>query len=131
MFGQTKNKQEADLQIYTIYDSKTESYEDPRLAVNDADITRFLVNLFRDPRNANYKHLLNAEDYAIFRIGSYSRKTGTIESTNPTHVVNLHELRAAAGALPPIVREPEPMPAPEPLKEARGTSEEQAQDPLQ
>lgn len=84
------------MQIYVIYDAKTDSYNDPSYAPNDGDLCRQLVNMFRDPRQSMNKYLLNAEDYQIFGIGNYCYKTGSIEAHPPQHIANMHELRTAA-----------------------------------
>lgn len=98
MFGKKENQKQVDLYLYTIYDSKTQSYEDPRAANSDDDVCRHILNMFRDPKNARYKHLINAEDYSLFRIAEYCRKTGTMVSYEPIHIANLHELRSTAEA---------------------------------
>lgn len=86
-----------DSEIFVVYDSKTESYRDPIFAINHLDIVREFQNAFEDPtagqKNAYFK---NSEDFSLFKIGTYTRKTGTIEAHKPTHVVNFHELKAAA-----------------------------------
>lgn len=95
MFG--KNNHQADLEMFTIFDSKTASYEAPSIAINQHDIVRQVVNMFRDPAQARNRFLINAEDYSIFRIGTYDKKTGTIVPTKaPEHVANMHDLRAVA-----------------------------------
>lgn len=52
--------------------------------------------MLKDPAQSKNKYLLNAEDYSIFRIGSYSKTTGIIQSQNLEHVANMHDLRAMA-----------------------------------
>ena len=52
--------------------------------------------MFKDPSQRNNKFLVNAEDFQIFRIGSYDRKTGCILSQQPEHICNLHDLRVLA-----------------------------------
>lgn len=95
MFGQ-KTKHQADLMIFTIFDNKTGSYEIPFFAVNHLDLQRQIINMFRDPGQKNNKFLVNAEDFQIFRLGSYDRKTGVILSGEMEHVCNLHDLRILA-----------------------------------
>lgn len=104
MFGRTSTKQ-ADLEFFTIYDSKTQSYETPTQAVNKHDLIRALINLFKDPTQRNNKFLLNAEDYSVYQIGSFDRKTGLLSSSNLEHVVNLHDLRALAEPMPHHTRD--------------------------
>ena len=95
MFGQ-KVKHQADLEIFTIFDTKTGSYEVPNLAVNHLDLQRQIINMFKDPSQRNNKFLVNAEDFQIFRIGSYDRKTGCIQTQQLEHICNLHDLRVLA-----------------------------------
>lgn len=96
MFGK-KNDTQHDLEIFIVYDSKTESYRDPLFAINSLDVLREFQNAFEDPsaniKNAYYK---NSEDFSLFKVGTYTRKEGHIHSQKPTHVVNFHELKSAA-----------------------------------
>lgn len=94
MFGQkNENQRQGDLQLFTIYDSKTESYRDPVMAVNQHDLARQITNSFREQGDKN-GYFANAEDYSVFLLGDYCRKTGTIAPVNPTHQFNLHDLRS-------------------------------------
>lgn len=95
MFGKVReNARQADRKFYVMYDTKTESYADPVIAVNDADFYRNLWNMFKQQGEQN-RYYANAQDYQVFSIGDYCFKTGTISSWEPTHVLNCHELRAA------------------------------------
>ena len=95
MFGK-ENKINKDLDVFAIYDTKVENYGDPMFSINEHDFTRQVVNTFRDPSQKQNKYLINAEDYQIFKIGSYERKSGTIVPVNPKHIANMHELKAVA-----------------------------------
>lgn len=95
MFGK-KDEPRIDLEFFTIYDSKTQSYDQPTFAINRHDIVRQVINIFKDPSQSNNKYLLNAEDYSIYRIGSYDKTTGLVNACNLEHVANMHELRAIA-----------------------------------
>ena len=100
-----KNQQTADYEYFTIYDSKTESYREPMLAINQHDLMRQIDNLFRDPQQERNQLLTNAEDFAVFRIGRFTKKSGLIESIQPPqHVVNLHDIRAAVRSTQPMLR---------------------------
>lgn len=96
---ETQKRRQHDRYIYVIYDSKTDSYSEPSFAINDGDLTRQLVNMFQRDNAQDNKYYLNAEDYSIFCAGNYCYATGTIESSQLQHVVNMHELRHAADAL--------------------------------
>lgn len=94
MFGQKKEKQN-DLEMFVYFDSKSKSYGAPMYAANKEDLTRSILNLFRDPETqAKNTLFLNAEDFSVFRVGSYDKSTGIVTAINPEHVVNLHDLRA-------------------------------------
>lgn len=95
MFGKGKSEEiQKDVEIFTVFDSKTNSYELPTFAFNHHDCVRQIINMFKDPSQAKNKFLLNAEDYSLFRIGSYSKRTGLIYTEQLTHIANLHDLRA-------------------------------------
>lgn len=97
MFG--KKPTNTTLEIFAIYDTKAQSYSDPFLDANVHSFTRSVMNTFR--QQANNRYLVNAEDYAIYRIGSYSNLTGKIATQDPEHVANMNELRAAVQAEQP------------------------------
>lgn len=90
-----KSKKNSDLEFFTIYDSKTESYREPMLAMNRLDMIRSLEGLFRDSRQVTNQLVTNSEDFALFKVGEFDRKTGLIVSTNHEHIINLHELRSS------------------------------------
>ena len=97
MFGKKEDKkQQLDpIECFTIFDSKTNSYDIPYFAVNNLDVIRQLTNLFSEPQQSRNKFLVNAEDYSVFSIGSYCKKTGTMIGHDARHVINLHELRSS------------------------------------
>nr|QJB20942.1 MAG: nonstructural protein [Microvirus sp.] len=93
MFGR-KNEQEPDFIVFTIHDSKSQSYDVPSFAKNKDVLLRDVLNMFNDPKQAENRFLVNAEDYSIFKIGYYSKSTGKIESCNAEHICNLIDLRS-------------------------------------
>lgn len=93
MFGQ--NKETPDMEIFTIYDTKSKSYRAPSYGLNKHVVIREITNLLRDPAQANNQLLLNAEDFQIFKIGSYDYATGQITAHKPEHIANLHEIKAS------------------------------------
>lgn len=99
MFG--KNKDQVDFELFSIYDSKTQAYGNPTHAVNHHDLIRQVTNMFLDPSQRNNQLFTNAEDFSVFRIGTYSKSTGTISAINPEHIANLHDLRALVRAQEP------------------------------
>lgn len=96
MFGKTKTEKTPDLEMFVIHDSKVNAYNNPSFAVNEHELCRDVVNLFLDPSQKQNKYLCNAEDFSIYRIGGYERKTGIITAHPPEHVVNMIELRTVA-----------------------------------
>lgn len=81
--------------MFAIFDSKANAYgQQPTFAMNKDVLLREILQLFRDPAQAKNQLLTNAEDFSIFRIGAYDRKTGQISPKNHEHVANLHDLRA-------------------------------------
>jgi len=97
MFGSKTTKDvPVDQHIFAIYDSKVQSYDMPVFAVNEHDLTRQIVNMFKDPEQKKNRLLVNAEDFSLFRIGFYSKKLGKIVEHNAEHIANMHDLRAVA-----------------------------------
>lgn len=93
MFG--KNKKAATLEFFVIFDSKAQSYENPIPEVNANVLKRELLAIFQNPENQQKnKYYRNAEDFSVFRCGSFDCTTGLITSCNLEHVVNLHDLKA-------------------------------------
>jgi len=93
MFG--KDKPSVDREVFTIFDSKALRYELPAFAINHHDIIRQFVNLFSDPEQRKNRFLVNAEDYSLFRIGTFDQSTGIITpSKSLEHIANLNDLRA-------------------------------------
>jgi len=92
MFG--KKDTQVDLEVFTIYDTKTSSYGEPTLAPNHLSLIREVTNMMSDPSQSKNPFFRNAEDYQIFRIGTYSRKTGLITTQNLEHIANMHDIKA-------------------------------------
>lgn len=95
MFAKSKETQEADFEYFTIFDTKVGAYRQPTLAANKFDILRELETLFRDPANQKAQLFQNAEDFQLFSIGNFRKKTGTIMSWQPEHVANLQDIKSA------------------------------------
>lgn len=93
MFGtKPKENPNKDFDVFVIYDSKVEAYGEPMFSMNEHDMVRQVTNTFRaDPNN---KFLVNAEDYSIYKIGSYTKKTGELVVVPHTHIANFHDLRS-------------------------------------
>lgn len=96
-----KKGQNPSLDLFTVFDSKAQTYDVPALSLNKNVLMRDVINMLKDPEQSKNKYLTNAEDYAIFKIGTFDRLTGQITSQNLEHIANMHDLRAMAepGAL--------------------------------
>ena len=87
-------KQEPELEYFAIYDSKSQTYNEPMLAANRFVMLRQINDLFQDSNQSKNQLFLNAEDFSLFKVGEYSKKTGQILGQSPEHIANLHELKA-------------------------------------
>ncbi len=99
MFGRS-DSEEADAMVFCIFDSKGRFYDRPLFEKNEETIRRDIYNMFCDERQARNPLFVNAEDFSVFKIGEFSKKTGELTSCKPTHVLNLHDLRALVPARP-------------------------------
>lgn len=96
MFGK-KQETQNDLEFFCVYDSKAQDYKEPFPAKNRDVVLRDFVNAFKKPNaSTENRYYMNAEDFSIFKIGSYSFQTGLMTSQNLEHIANMHDLRAIA-----------------------------------
>lgn len=93
MFGKKANQ--VDFEIFVIHDAKG-YYDRPTFAINQHDLIRQVINMFKDPAQSQNKYLINAEDYTIFRIGTFDKTTGLIQASNLDHIANMIDLRTIA-----------------------------------
>ena len=84
-----------DSQYFTIYDSKVGAYRDPILQHNSLSMVREIELFFRKPQNQEDSLFVNAEDYQLFKIADFYKKSGSIVGHQPEHVANLHEIKSA------------------------------------
>ena len=91
-----KKKPEPDLEIFVAFDSKVGHYRDPVFGINQFDVIRQLEILMNSPQDSQHQYVTHAEDFQLFKIGSYHRKTGLITSQPPEHIANFHEIKVAA-----------------------------------
>ena len=96
MFG--KDQKRPDLEMFTIFDTKTATYRIPSYAINKYDLLRQIENMFKDPSQEKNDLNTNAEDFQVFKIGEYDRLTGQLAAQKPEHVANLHEIKASLKA---------------------------------
>jgi len=95
MFGK-KTQSSEDLEYFVVYDSKVGRYRNPVLATNRFEIIRETERMMRDPEMRKNELVTNAEDFQVFKIGSWSKTTGQITPCNHEHILNLHELKTIA-----------------------------------
>jgi len=93
MFGNKRNNEKPDLQVFAVYDTKAETYQNPILVKNEWDLIRDYESMCK----SDQKSLLvsNAEDFQIFRIGSYFNSGARLVPTQPEHICNLHEVKSS------------------------------------
>lgn len=97
MFGKSKEDYQPDLEFFTVYDSKAKNYSEPFPAMNKDVVLRDFVNAFRSPEAAQKnRYYMNAEDFSIFKVGTFTLKTGSLIGQNHEHIANMHDLRAIA-----------------------------------
>lgn len=84
-----------ELEYFTLHDSKVGVYREPMLAINRHDILRQLTDLFKDPEQQKAQIVANAEDFALFKCGEFSKVTGKMTGTPLEHIANLHDIRSA------------------------------------
>lgn len=92
MFG-NKNQQDPDIFFVSIFDTKAGNFRQPIQVENKYDAIRSYETLIR--KNPDDQLVTNAEDFQLFLIGSYSKKTGVITSHQPEHFANLFEIKSA------------------------------------
>lgn len=93
MFG--KKEEVPDIEYFALFDSKVGVYRDPVVAMNRYDMLRHLEHHFRDSSQAKSQLVMNPEDFALFKVGDFCRKTGILRGCNPEHVANLHDIKSA------------------------------------
>lgn len=84
----------ADLEYFTIFDTKVGHYKTPMLVINKHEMFRELERFMRNPENKTDPLYTNAEDFQLFSVGNFTKKTGLINSWKPEHVANLHEIKS-------------------------------------
>lgn len=95
MFGKRDKTGGAELEFFTVFDSKAKTYAEPFPAMNSEVVIRDFSTAFRDPEAPKKnRYYMNAEDFSIFKIGTFSLTSGELNGHNLEHVVNMHDLRA-------------------------------------
>lgn len=96
MFGKKPENQQPDLCFFTIYDTKSGTYRNPVIAQDVNEVRRQLENNFLNPATQYDQYVTHSEDFQLFKLGTFDRKTGFITAHQPEHILNIHELRSAA-----------------------------------
>lgn len=95
MFGKKNETPKAEFQLFTIYDSKGQTYDLPVFQPNEHVLIREVLNMFKDPQQQKNRMLVNAEDFSIFCCGTFDKETGLVTPIQPLkHIANCHDLRA-------------------------------------
>lgn len=95
MFGKKAPQQDPDQQFFVIFDAKVGHYWEPRPALNQHEVLRALDARMRDGKSDDVL-FTNAEDFQLFKIADYYKKTASLISHEPVHIANLHEIKAVA-----------------------------------
>lgn len=75
---------------YTIYDVKAKGFNLPIFAKTDDQALRSFKDICCDPEHPVCKH---AEDYSLFRIGTFNDTSGYLESEAPECIATALELK--------------------------------------
>ncbi|WNK14270.1 MAG: nonstructural protein [Microvirus sp.] len=97
MFGR-KSENQVDQHVFAIYDSKAQTYNQPIFALNSLIIARELEAMFTDPNETKNFLVTNSEDYTLFKIGEYDRKTAKFIPCAPEAIFSMHEIKASVQA---------------------------------
>lgn len=92
--------EKVDYEVFVTYDSKSKSYDIPVFVPSKEVLMRDIINLMNDPKHQTATRVLNAEDFSLFKIGSYTLKDGKLTISNHEHVANFHDLRAMSNWKP-------------------------------
>lgn len=82
-----------DSEIFVIYDSKSGSYKLPINAPDKFEMIRSYEQIYLNTPQDQL--IINAEDFSLFKIGEYYKKTGVLKLHDKEHVANCHELKAS------------------------------------
>lgn len=95
LFSDDKPEKQTDMQVFSIYDSITQSYRLPGYAVNIYDLQRQFEQMMRDPKQQQADIFTSPQDFTVFRIGDFDRKTGLFNFTKTAEpVLRMHEFVA-------------------------------------
>lgn len=78
------------MNIYTIFDTKAEIYNQPFYANNNNHAIRMVGDALGDPNHDFAKH---PEDFLLFHIGEFDQDNGTLTADDVTFVVKIEDLK--------------------------------------
>ena len=94
MFGKKQNEIiNEDFGVYVVYDQKAGVYKKPVLVENQVDLIREYEAMCKDPKANQDLVVTNAEDFKMFKIGSFCKRTGRLVAIDSEHIFNFIELR--------------------------------------
>lgn len=96
MFGSNK-KQDVDLIAFCIYDSKG-TYGVPQFAPSPLSLIREYEAQWPQMVSNGSMLASHSEDYTIFKVGEFDRKTGKLTPVTPESVIGFHEIRSSVEA---------------------------------
>ena len=73
------------LSLYSVRDSKADSFGVPFTAVNDNVASRMFEQLANDEASTIYNY---PEDYNLYKIGSFNTTHGELNPQKPEHVIS-------------------------------------------
>jgi hypothetical protein len=76
------------LEMYSIYDTKSETYYQPIFLLNEAMMLRQFADMANDKDCAISKH---PEDYTLYHLGSWQDQDSKIKIINKTLIASAHE----------------------------------------
>lgn len=76
------------LEIFTIYDNKSETYFQPFYMLNQAMALRQFADMSNDENSNIQKH---PEDYSLWHIGSWNDQDALFETIEKKHLASAHE----------------------------------------
>lgn len=95
MFGKKSNNNQPDYEYFTLCDTKVGVYREPMLAINQFDMVRQIQSLFKDPAQQQNQIVTNAEDFSLFKVGAFTKKTGEITPCTHEHIANVIDIKIA------------------------------------
>jgi len=78
------------MRLYSIYDTKAESWGNPVSIRTDAEAIRMFKVVANDDQSEIGKH---PEDFMLFRVGTFNNETGSVEGLAGTCIAKALELK--------------------------------------